>query len=294
MTFVARRLGFTIQLGQGSFGGGGFDTVEVPDGLWATARINRVGSPAYNSADVQIAGLPRSLTNQLSRVGLQAAAVRNNIIMVRAGDAGAGAAPTVFRGVIQEAWVDYSVPSEAVFCVNANTGLLAALKPAAPTSYTGSTDVATIMGTLAKQMGYTLENSGVKAQLSNPYLAGSARDQALAVAEAAGIYVYFEDDGGVMAICPKDAARNGFAPTISPGTGMELYPAYVGPGTIALSTEYNPQLRFLGNVVVENSIVDGANGRWRVFDLKHDLSTRPGGPWFSRIKANNIQEGGAS
>jgi hypothetical protein len=62
-----------------------------------------------------------------------------------------------------------------------------------------------------------------------------------------------------------------------------------------LWTEYNPQLRFMGNVVVENSIVENANGTFRVFDLKHDLSTRPGGPWFSRIEANNIpqQTGGA-
>jgi hypothetical protein len=179
------------------------------------ADRSKVGSPAYNSADVQIAGLPLAIMNQLSRVGLQAAAVRNNIITVRAGNEEEGTLPTVFRGVIQEAWPDFSNPTEAVFCINANTGLLAAMKPAAPTSYTGSTDVATIMGTLARQMGYTLENNGVTIQLSNPYLAGSARDQALSVAEAAGIYVYFEDDGGVMAICPKDASRGGFAPVIS-------------------------------------------------------------------------------
>lgn len=294
MSFRQRALSFSIQLGKGSFGGGGFDTVELPPGLWASARIDRVGSPAYNSADIQIAGMPLSLMNQLSRVGLQAAAVRNNIITVRAGDVGAGVLPIAFAGVIQEAWPDFSSPSEAIFSVNANTGLLAAMKPATPSSYTGSTDVATIMGTLARQMGYTLENNGVSVQLSNPYLAGSAREQALSVADAASIYLYFEDDNGVMAICPKDKSRGGFAPVISPLSDMEGYPAYVGPGTIALSCEYNPQLRFLGNVVVQNSIVSGANGTWRVFDLKHDLSTRPNGPWFSRIKANNILSTGAA
>lgn len=293
MSFVQRALSFSVQLGQGSFGGSGFDTVEIPTGLWASARINRNGSPAYNSADIQIAGLPIDLMNQLSRVGLQAAAVRNNIITVRAGDVGSDALPTVFRGVISEAWPDFSNPTEAIFCVAADTGRLAAMKPATPTSYTGSTDVATIMGTLATQMGFTLENNGVSVQLSNPYLAGSARDQALSVADAAGIYVYFEDDGGVMAICPKDAARGGFAPVISPTADMEGYPTYVGPGTIALACEYNSQLRFLGNVTVQNSLITGANGSWRVFDLKHDLSTRPNGPWFSRIRANNILSTGA-
>ena len=162
------------------------------------------------------------------------------------------------------------------------------MKTATPTSYTGSTDVATIMGALAQQMGYTLENNNVSVQISSPYLSGSARSQALAVADAADIYVYFEDDNGLMVICPKGQSRNSMAPTISPDTGMVGYPAYVGPGRIALVTEYNSQLRFLGNVVVQNSIVTGANGTWRVTDLYHDLSTRPDGPWFSHVTALNL------
>lgn len=292
--FVKRALSFSMELGEGSFGVAGSTTVDIPEGLWASALISKKGSPSYNEAQIQIAGLDLDLMNEVSRTGLQAAAYRNNSITVKAGSAGDVLA-TAFVGGVQEAWIDFS-GADAVLTISANTGMLAAMKSAKPKSYTGSTDVATIMGALASEMGYQLENNGVSVKISTPYLAGTARDQALAIAEAADIFVYFEDDGGAMVICPKDGSRNTFAPTVSPATGMGDYPAYVGPGMMRLWTEYNPQLRFMGNVVVENSIVKNANGTFRVFDLKHDLSTRPGGPWFSRIVANNIpgQTGGAS
>jgi len=124
--------------------------------------------------------------------------------------------------------------------------------------------------------------------LSNPYLPGTARMQALAAADAAGIYVVFDDDNGTMAILPKTGARSGTAPVNSPTGDMVGYPTYVGPGQIALTTEYNPQLRLMGNVQVLNSIVGGANGTWRITSLTHELSTMPDGPWFSRMQGNNL------
>lgn len=282
MSFVKRSLGFKFQLGTGTFGASGFNTVEVPDTLWATARINKQGSPAYNSADIRIFGLSASIMNSLSRIGLQPAAVRNNIVTVTAGELG-GNMPIAFVGGIQEAWPDYSNPTEVAFTINANTGILATMKPVLPTSYAGNTNIVTIMQNLADQMGYTLENNGATGQLSNPYLPGSARDQALAAAEAAGIYVYFEDDNGIMSIVPMTASRKIQVPTISPIEGENGYPAYVGPGSIALKTEYNSGIRVLADVNVQDSVVNNANGTWRVQQLVHDLSTLPDGPWFTEI-----------
>jgi hypothetical protein len=287
MAFVKRALDFTFQLGTGSFGETGANTVKVPSGLWATAQIQKNGIPSMNRANIRIFGLTDTIMNQLSRIGVLPAAVRNNIVTVMAGEAG-GQMSLAFAGGIQEAWPDYSNPTEAVFNINAFTGLLGQMKTVLPTSYPGKTDVAVIMGNLAKQMGYTLENNGVSDQLSNPYLPGTARMQALAAAEAAGIYVVFDDDNGVMAILPKDGSRNGPAPVISPKGEMEGYPTYIGPGQIALRCEYNPKIRFMGNVSVQNSIVKGANGTWRVTSLAHDLSTRPDGPWFSIVQGNNL------
>ena len=217
-------------------------------------------------------------------------APRNNIVTVTAGDSG-GNMSLAFAGVITDAWPDYSNVPEVSLNVTGFTGLLAQLKPVPPSSYPGSTDVTDIMKDLAGKMGYTLENNGVKVVLSSPYLPGTARMQALAAAEAAGIYVVFDDDNGIMAILPKDGVRSGTAPTLDPANGTLIgYPSYVGPGRIGLRCLYNPAIRFQGNVNVQNSAVggangsSGANGTWRVFGLTHILESQiPDGAWFSEI-----------
>lgn len=287
MTFVKRALSFSFSLGTGSFGGSGNNTVKPPLGLWATAQIYKNGTPSMNQANIKIFGMDLSTMNQLSRIGVNPTQVRNNTITVMAGDEG-GNMSLVFAGGIKECWPDFTQPTEAALVVEAFTGLVANLKPVSPSSFSGTVDVAQIMQQLAGQMGYTLENNGVSVQLSNPYLPGTARAQALAAADAANIYVVFDDDNGIMAILPRTGSRNNPAPVISPTGEMNGYPTYVGPGQLALKTEYNSQIRFMGNVKVENSIVGGANGTWRVTSLMHDLSTMPEGPWFTNIKGNNL------
>lgn len=287
MSFVKRALSFTFNLGTGQFGNSGFNTVTPPPGLWANVHITRNGVPSMNEAEISIFGMSLSIMNQLSRIGLLPTAVRNNIVTVMAGEEG-GNMSLAFEGGIKECWPDFSNPTEAVLKVSARTGLLAQMKPIAPSSYSGSIDVATIMGQLAQQMGFTLENNGVSVQVRDPYLPGTARSQALALAQAAGIYVVFDNDKGVMALVPKTGSRTGIAPTISPQEDENGYPTYVGPGQIGLKSEYNNQLRFLGNVEVQNSIVGGANGTWRIVGLEDDLSTMPDGPWFSTIRGNNL------
>ena len=302
MSFVKRNLGFTFQFGLGTNGAGGYDTITLPDGLWATVKITQQGGPAFNEANIRIFGMQQSTMNRLSRIGLQPAAMRNNIVTVTAGELG-GNMPIAFVGGIKEAFPDFSNPTEAAMTISADTGTLDALKPCLPTSYAGSTNVVDIMQSLAKQMGYTLENNGVTGQLTDPYLPGSARDQAVAAAAQAGIYVYFENTNGVMSIVPMDSSRNTTAPTISPNQEMVGYPAYVGPGMISLKTEYNQNIKVLGNIVVKDSIVNssgsgrgantsnGANGTWRVMQLAHDLSTLPDGPWFTEIPlATNVAQ----
>lgn len=286
MSFVQRALGFKFILGTGTAGGTGSQTITAPSGLWATVNIKKGGTPSMNEADISIFGLQLDTMNQLSRIGVLPTAVRNNIVSVTAGDVGGNMA-LAFEGGIKESWPDFSSSTDGILRINAFTGLLAQMKPVAPVSYAGSTDVGTVMGQLAKTMGYTLENNSVSVKVQDPYLPGTAREQALALAEAADIYVTFDDDNGVMAILPKTGSRKGTAPTISPQEDMNGYPTYVGPGQIGLESEYNNQLRFLGDVNVKNSIIKGANGTWRITSLVHELSTFPDGPWFSKITGNS-------
>jgi hypothetical protein len=282
MTVPQNALTFTFQLGNGSFGNSGFSTVTVSN-VRATAKITQAGTPEGNTAEIKIFGLTGSVLKSLSRIGLQPDAVRNNVVTINAGQVG-GQMSLAFAGGIWESWPDYQASPDVSLNVIAKTALLAQMKPVAPSSYPGAADVATMMQNLATQMGYTFENNGVSVKLSNQYLAGTARMQALAAAKAANIYVIFENEG-TMAILPKSGSRSGATPVLDPTQGTLVgYPAYISPAKVALKTPYNPQLKMMGNVQVQNSIVSGANATWRINRLHHDLASQmPDGPWFSEI-----------
>ncbi|CCE07330.1 conserved hypothetical protein [Bradyrhizobium sp. STM 3843] len=287
MSFVQRSLSFQFQLGTGSFGDSGGSNSTTISNVRASVRIEKNGVPAMNRASIRIWGLTASKMNQLSRIGLVPTVIRNNTVTITAGDSN-GNMSLAFAGGIQDAWPDASNAPEVSLNVVAFTGMLGQMKPIAPSAYPGSTDVADIMQDLAGKMGYTLENNGVKVQLSSPYLPGTARMQALAAAEAADIYVVFDDDNGVMSILPKNGARKGTAPVLDPTNGTLIgYPSYRGQGQIGLQCLYNPSIRFMGNVAVQNSVIGGANGTWRVTNLAHNLESQiPDGAWFSEIIGN--------
>jgi hypothetical protein len=284
VTFRQRALDFTFSFGLGPYGENGYDVVKVT-GLRASVTIEKVASPTANTASMRIFGMPRTLMNRMSRIGVRPSYVRDNIVAVEASTDTGGMA-LAYSGVIWEAWPDFTDQPNVAMNITALTGLLAQMKPVAPTSYNGTVDVAVILASLAGQMGYSFENAGVSVILSNPYLPGTARAQAIAAADAADIYLVFDDERKIMAAVPKDGARAGAAPLISPETGMVGYPSYVGPGVIGLKTLYNPSIRFMGQVNVQSSLTQ-ANGLWAVTKLTHELDSQtPNGAWFSIVEAN--------
>jgi hypothetical protein len=287
MAFVQRSLSFQFQLGTGSFGESGGSKAVTVSNVRASVRIEKNGVPAMNRASIRIWGLSASKMNQLSRIGVLPLVTRNNTVTITASDSG-GNMSLAFAGGIQDAWPDFSNAPEVSLNVIGFTGLLAQMKPIAPSAYPGTTDVADIMQDLAGKMGYTLENNGVTVQLSSPYLPGTARMQALAAAEAADIFLVFDDDNGVMSILPKNGVRKGTAPVLDPTHGTLIgYPSYRGQGQVGLECLYSPSIRFMGNVTVQNSVVSGANGTWRVTTLAHNLESQiPDGAWFSEIIGN--------
>ncbi len=282
MSLENRLLTVQFQLGEGAFGEAGEDVVELA-GLRVIATVEKMGSPGMNSAVISIYGMTPSQMNQLTRVGVVPSAFRKNIVVLKAGTDPSNLS-LVFAGGIREAWPDYQSAPEVAFNVTAFTGMLAAMKTALPKTYQGRVSVATIMGQLATDMGYALENNLKNPIfLDNPYLPGTARSQALAAADAANIFVYFDDDDGIMTLVDRDGSRAGDAPVISVDTGMAGYPIYVGPGRIAVRTIYAPGIRFLGNVQVK-STQQGAEGMWRVVRLSHRLESQtPNGAWFTDI-----------
>jgi hypothetical protein len=282
MAFVQRLIDVTFTLGQGSFAESGTNTVKL-SGLRISSRCVKAGGPSMGTMQMQIYGMTLSLMNKLSTLGMMIQLIPRNVVTVEAGDAISGMG-TVFIGTITNAWADFQSAPDVAFFLEAHTGLIEAVGLVPPSSYKGAASVPVIMSSLATLMGLAFENNGVTAVLANPYLSGSARSQVKACAEAAGINWVI--DNGILAIWPKNGARGGEIPLISPDTGLVGYPAYTAQG-LSLKTIFNPSVGFGSKIEVKSDLTP-ACGIWSVYSLNHDLDSQvPRGSWFSTIGAYN-------
>lgn len=278
-SFTKKRIRLTFTLATGNFGETGSNTLTL-EGLRVISDIQHAGGAMMSTATLQIFGMSQSDMNQLTTLAWRALSVVRNTVKIEAGDDETGLSE-IFAGQILNAWADYASSPDVYLRVEAQAAYFDQINPVAPASYTGSTDVATIMAGLAKLMGLTFENNGVNVKLMNPYLPNTALEQARAVAKAANIDLYI--DGLILAITPKGVARAAGIPFINPESGLVGYPTFDKVG-VAFRCLYNAAILFGGQVKLESSVTP-ANGTWRVYNVAHQLeSERPGGAWFSYVK----------
>lgn len=291
-----RRLRATVSLatieGQAQTfpGSDGNDSVVI-ENLRMVAEILHAGGPSDGTMELTVYGLSLSTMNRLSTLGMQINLVPKNLIVLEAGeDDGSGGftnGGTAFTGYILFAYGDFNASPDVSFHISAHTLAPQSVATAKPTSYRGSADVATIMSSFATLMGLKFENSGVQGVLSNPYFSGSVKTQAQACVDAAGV-AWNHGEGGVLAIWPRNGARNGQIPIIAapPNGNMKGYPTYTAYG-INVETLYDPSISFGGKVQVQSSL-QPACGTWAVYGLAHSLSCEmPDGPWFSVVSCYN-------
>lgn len=280
--YARRRLDVSFALGTGDFGDGKPNTLNL-SGLRVSASIVAAGAPSFAQAQISVYGMTLDHMNRLSRLGLAFwFEGRNNAVALSAGSDGS-AMSVVFQGNVRSAWADPGGAPAVPFVVTALDGGLSALKPVPPSSYQGSVDVATIAAALAKQMGLRFENNGVSAQLSNPYLDGTAAQQLQKIRDATGINA--EIVQGVLAIWPKDGSRGGQIPLINANTGMIGYPTFNDTG-IMVRTRFNPSIAFGSTVQVESQLTM-ATGKWTVYQIAHELeSETTGGAWETTLSCN--------
>ena len=178
-----------------------------------SCRIVSAGSPSMGTADIAIYGMTLSDMNALSTIGTQFNQIGKNKVSIYAGDS-AQSMKLAFQGTIYMAWMDGQAQPDVPFRVNAYGGLYEAVAKAEPTSVEGSADIAQIVQQIAKKAGLQFENNGVKVKISNPYLPGTAREQILNIARAAGIEWTIEN--GTVAIWNSAKGRQGRNVTLSP------------------------------------------------------------------------------
>lgn len=277
MAFRRKFIDVSISLASGSYGAGG-NKAEIK-GHRVIALIRKPGGGDMAQLECAIYGLPLSVMNQLTTLGTQFNLYSKNTITLKAYEEGQQAA-MVFEGNINVAFADMRAMPDTCLRVSALAGLFAAVKPVEPSSQRGSTDVATLMEQIAKKAELQFENNGVNVKLMNPYLPGSARQQAHLLAKAAGIEWII--DNGVLAIWPAGQSRRGGSPVISRETGMVGYPAYNQAG-IEVTTRFDPAVRYGGQVEVKSDLTP-ACGTWTVVNLDYALEAEvPKGKWFTTL-----------
>lgn len=287
MAFSRRIINLRFILGSGDFGQGGNNAVDI-EGLRCSVNIERQGV-GFAQADVQIWGMSLDLMNKLTVLNkVRFEQQRFNQLIISAGDEDNGVA-VCFGGTIREAWADGQQIPDMEFIVSADSAMFALMKPIPPTSYKGSVDAATVISGIAQQMGYSFENSGVSAKLSNPYKAGAPKDQIKSICRDVNCQSDVDESRKVVAIWPQGEARGGKAIRVAADTGLVGYPAFTQSG-IRFRTLYNPNLEF-GRLIEVESQFTGANGEWQVMKLSHHLEANvPGGAWFTDIECNYLDQ----
>jgi hypothetical protein len=283
-SFVRRQLRFTFTLSNNaSFEGTNSNTL-VLEGLRAVCNI-KTGAPLAPTSQVQVYGMKPSDMNALTMLAWTATAIQRNTLQIDANNGDGWS--TIFLGQIIEAMPDYTAAPDVMLRVQAVAQYLDKIKPADPSQYTSATPVADIVGTLAQQMGYTVENNGVTTTLSDPYLPGTRVEQLQNVCKQAGVDYYV--DGSTVAICPAGKPREGDPILITPDTGLIMSPTFDVVG-VHLMVLFNPAIRFGGSVKVDaGDAVPQANGTWCVYAMDHQLeSEKPGGAWFSHLSCNTF------
>ena len=282
-SFTQKIIQAKFTLATGTFNG--VNNTKTTNALKVSCRVEKHSHPSKNMCKLQVYGMTDSDIQALNTLSFKPMGVTKNIIEVKAGDA--NGMNTCFSGEITEAWAVYQSPPNLYLHVEALSGYYPAIAPIVPKSYPGGVPVSTIMRRLAADMSYSFEDGGVQTLLRNPYLSGTAFQQAAAVADAAGCLWGIDDD--VLWITPAGTGRLGTtlagqAPEVSVATGMKEYPTFDKTG-IRVTTLYNPAIK-LGGYIVVKSKIQHACGTWLVHSLEHELETiTNNGKWESRIKA---------
>ncbi|GJD63746.1 baseplate hub protein [Methylobacterium frigidaeris] len=277
MTFSRKFIDVSISLASGSYAAGG-NKADIK-GHRVVALIRKPGGADMAQLECAIYGLPLSVMNQLTTLGTQMNLYSKNTITLKAYEEGQQPA-MVFEGNIHVAFADMRAMPETCLRISALAGLFAAVKPVDVTSQKGSTDVAQTMEQIAKKAELKFENNGVNTKIVNPYLPGSARQQAHLLAKHAGIEWII--DNGTLAIWPAGKSRNGGLVKISPTDGMIGYPAYNQAG-IEVTARFNPAIQYGRQVEVESDLKP-ACGTWTIVNLDYALEAEvPKGKWQTTL-----------
>lgn len=281
-----KQLRFVITLGTGKFDEEGNDRITL-QGFRASADVDKAGGMTLSSLRAKVYGVKESDMHLITTISLQAAKYAEmqwlpNIVEVFAIDGETES--MIFAGNIVNAWADYLNMPDVFLHIQAQAATYNMLKPATPRSYRGAVDVATIMGQLAKDMGYVFENNGVSVTVADTYLANTAYVQAERLAKSAGIEMVIDDN--VLAILPMNGTRKTpEIPVVTRDSGLIGYPTIDAAG-VTFQSLFNPAVRFKRQFELKSDQIR-ASGVWVAMAISYRLeSEKPNGAWFMTVRGN--------
>lgn len=281
-SFTKKKLRVRFVLGQKEphFDDSGNNTVTVDD-LRITASIQSYG--AMPTAKLMIYGLSESVMNKLSKIRWNTDDVKLNFVRLEASQDDGESYVIVYEGVIQYAYPNYGSAPDVMLTIDSTSGLDHKIRPVEPLSINGDVDVANAIEQICRKMSLRLENNGVSAKVSSPYLPQTALDQVMKLCEAANADFFV--DFNTLAIMPKGQPRDILIPVISPSSGLIGYPTPTMTG-VKFQCLFDPAIRFKGLVDIKDSVIEPANGRWLMMGITHYLESEvAGGRWLSEIDA---------
>lgn len=250
-------------------------------GLRMSASVQAVARLATN-ADISIQGMKRVDMDALTQAWANPPIIRDHVVIL---DVNSGDGWTqLFKGTILEAQPVYDAAPEVSFRLQAITGYFQKINPVPPTSYPGNVPLDEIVADLAEKMGFAdfTVDGDAWAVLSSPYLSGTYYDQLQQACQAAGADFYFQGDSLLVT---KQGLPRSQQPALilSPTSGLIGYPSYERAG-LNVACLYNPAILCGSPIIIRDSVVPSANGRWFPYSTEHLLeSEKPGGSWFSKL-----------
>lgn len=278
-SFQRRNLRFTFKLATGTFTEEGSpDTLEF-EGFRASAEIDAPGGYEFSTCRLRLYGLDRLVIERLTVINYQNLDFMRNSVLVEATDDD-GQFTSIFFGEIYIAQPDYAGVPDVAFVVEARSGLIGSLAPAAANSYPGPQKVSAIMSRLAKELGVALEDNGVTSTVTDMYLSGSPLKKVQVLAQAAHIQFWYLPEQGVLAIAPMGVARNSEAVLVDFTNGLVGWPQKTHVG-IMYTAQFNAAI-FHGCKILMEQDVSSCNGEWYIVSMSHRLESEvPGGAWFT-------------
>jgi hypothetical protein len=293
-SFTKKQLRFTFTLaGDFVFEATGTNVLTL-EGFRATAAVKAGGGTISTTAMLTIMGMAQSDMNALTFLAFDPRGLQRNEVRVEA-NSGDGWF-TVFFGQIIEAMPDYSAMPDVFLRVEAVTGYIERVIPAAPLSRNGDVLITDVVKSIADAYGKNFEPNDVTGTVNNPYYPSTLGEQLRKFCEDVNVDLYQDVD--VIAIQVRGKPRRLPVVNLTPTTGLIGYPTIDVFG-IQVRCLYNSGIRFGGIVHVESDnrgTIDRlfpaqADGDWWVYYVEHYLqSETPQGAWESQLGLGNFAQ----